>query len=124
VLFVHGSSGTVAGLGAVRLSGSWRPPDLTSTVVSFSYSSRPWERAAISQAADDLKTWLDTELQAYRHLVFVTHSSGGLVVKDMLRGAVHDGHVAIPTQTPRARYGYGPAVSSTSPCHIRAGRPS
>ncbi len=63
---------------------------MTSTVVSFSYRSRPWERAAIPQAADDLKTWLDTELQANRHLVFVTHGSGGPILD-----AYHDPELAI-----------------------------
>ena len=68
-----GYSGTVAGLGAVCLQWVLEAAGLDLNVVSFSYPSRPWERAAIPQAADDLKTWLDTELQAYRHLVFVTH---------------------------------------------------
>ncbi|MDQ3776726.1 MAG: hypothetical protein M3461_21440 [Pseudomonadota bacterium] len=90
-------------------------------VVSFSYPSRPWERAAIPQAADDLKSWLDTELQAYRHLVFVTHSSGGLVVKDMLRGAARDGHVAVPGSAPGAPRSVGLRTRRTSPCRIRAG---
>jgi hypothetical protein len=34
--------------------------------------------------------------------VFVTHSSGGLVVNDMLRGAVGDGHLAAPRSDPGA----------------------
>ena len=34
--------------------------------------------------------------------MFVTHSSGGLVVKDTLRGAIRDGHVAIPGSDPDA----------------------
>ncbi len=54
-------------------------------VISFSYPSRSWQRCSISQAADDLGAWLDTEYQNHRHLLFVTHSTGGLVVKRLLR---------------------------------------
>lgn len=56
-------------------------------VVSFSYPAQIWQRCSIAQAAEDLRTWLETEFLDYRHLLFVTHSTGGLVVKQMLRQA-------------------------------------
>ncbi len=54
-------------------------------VVSFSYPSKVWHRSSVSQAADDLATWMETEFQDIRHLLFITHSTGGLIVKQMLR---------------------------------------
>jgi len=105
VVFVHGLFGNCRRTWGRMPQWVLEAAGLDLDVVSFSYPSRPWERAAIPQAADDLKTWLDTELQAYRHLVFVTHSSGGLVVKDLLRGAVRDGHAAVPGSDPGAALG-------------------
>ncbi|MGH8582434.1 MAG: hypothetical protein ACREWG_06505 [Gammaproteobacteria bacterium] len=55
------------------------------TVASYAYPSRLLDRTSVRQAADDLKTWLETDFADHRHLVFFTHSTGGLVVKQMLR---------------------------------------
>ena len=86
-----GSSGTVAGLGAVCLSGSWRPPVLTST--SFRSRTRPGPGSGPRSHRRPMIRRLGStpSFRSYRHLVFVTHGSGGLVVKDILRGAVRDG---------------------------------
>ncbi len=54
-------------------------------VISFDYPAQLWERSSIEQAAHDLKTWLSTEFSGHRHLIFVTHSVGGLIVKHLLR---------------------------------------
>ncbi len=61
-----------------------------SDIASFSYPAQVWQRTGVSQAAEDLRTWLETELGGYRHLVFVTHSSGGLVVKHLLTEAFRE----------------------------------
>jgi hypothetical protein len=54
-------------------------------VISFDYPAQLWERSSIEQAAYDLKTWLSTEFSGHRHLIFMTHSAGGLIVKHLLR---------------------------------------
>jgi hypothetical protein len=38
-------------------------------VASFSYPAQIWQRTSISQAADDLRTWLETEFLNHRQLV-------------------------------------------------------
>ncbi len=54
-------------------------------VASFDYPARMLQKTSIPAAAQDLHTWLQSELASFRHLLFVTHSTGGLVVKQMLR---------------------------------------
>ncbi len=56
-------------------------------VISFAYPSRSWHRCSIGQAADDLRAWLETEFRDFPHIVFVTHSTGGLIVKSLLNTA-------------------------------------
>ncbi len=63
MVFVHGLFGNCRRTWGRMPQWVLEAAGLDLDVVSFSYPSRPWERAAIPQTADDLKTWLDTELQ-------------------------------------------------------------
>ena len=85
LVFVHGLFG--------NCRGTWRQmPEWVLErcgcdidVVSFDYPSQWWQRTSVSQAADDLRTLLEIEFVGHRQVLFVTHSTGGLVVKQMLK---------------------------------------
>ena len=102
VLFIHGVFGDCGRTWGRMPQWVLDAAGLDLDVASFSYPSGLWERTAITPAADDLKTWLETELKGYRHLLFVTHSTGGLVVKEMLRRAYRDGRGLSPDSDPDA----------------------
>lgn len=53
-------------------------------VISYAYPTQIWQRTSIDEAAHDLKTWIESEFVDFQHLLFVTHSTGGIVVKKML----------------------------------------
>ncbi len=76
-------------------------------VASFQYPAQLWQRSSIPQASDDLRTWLETQFGDYRHLLFVTHSTGGLVVKHMLR----DAYRAIQEQMQNRRFDFASSQS-------------
>jgi hypothetical protein len=87
VVFVHGIFGDCS-----RTWGSvpeWilESGGIDVDVISFAYPSQIWQRCSIPVAAEDLRTWLETEFCNHRHLLFVTHSTGDLIVKQMLRQA-------------------------------------
>ena len=54
-------------------------------VISFGYPAKLWQKSSLRTAAQDLDTWLKTEYRDHRHIVFVTHSTGGLVLKQLFR---------------------------------------
>jgi len=87
VVFVHGLFGN-----SLKTWGKMPEWVLTKAgvdcdVISFDYPSKPWERSSLEQAADDLAVWLDNEFNSHRHIIFITHSTGGLVVKQLLSNA-------------------------------------
>ena len=102
VVFVHGLFGNCRRTWGRMPQWVLEAAGLDLDVVSFSYPSRPWERAAIPQTADDLKTWLDTELQVLPPPRVRHARQRGLVVKDLLRAAVRDGRAAVPRSDPDA----------------------
>lgn len=55
------------------------------TVFQYKYPANVWQAADARDAAADLETFLITTLRHYAHIVFVTHSTGAIVVKELLR---------------------------------------
>ncbi len=55
--------------------------------LSFSYPACLWDKTSIERAAEDLEVCLTTGFSQYKFLIFITHSTGGLVVKRMLNNA-------------------------------------
>jgi len=59
-------------------------------ILNFSYPAGLWQKTSIGIASNDLKTCLETAYADYNFLIFVTHSSGGLVVKHMLNKSFNE----------------------------------
>lgn len=87
LVFVHGLFGDCRKTWGRMPEWVLENAGLDMPVISFAYPSRTWHRCSIDQAADDLKAWLETEFRDYPHILFVTHSTGGLVVKSLLNTA-------------------------------------
>jgi pimeloyl-ACP methyl ester carboxylesterase len=84
LVFVHGLFGDAKTTWGQMPQWVLENAGLEMDVVSFAYPSRLLQRSNLQQAAEDLFTWLNTEFKDYSHVLFITHSSGGLVVKQML----------------------------------------
>ncbi len=84
LVFVHGLFGDAEKTWGQMPQWVLENAGIEMDVVSFAYPSRLLQRSNLQQAAEDLFTWLNTEFKDYSHVLFVTHSSGGLVVKQML----------------------------------------
>ncbi|MCI0668074.1 MAG: ATP-binding protein [Methylococcaceae bacterium] len=89
LVFVHGLFGDCRKTWGQMPQWVLENAGLDMPVISFAYPSRSWHRCSIAQAAEDLGAWLETEFRDYPHLLFVTHSTGGLVVKTLLNSAAH-----------------------------------
>ena len=87
LVFVHGLFGDCRRTWGQMPEWVLQAADTDLDVVSFGYPTKVWERCSVPLAADDLRTWLETEFRDHRHVLFVTHSMGGLVVKQLLRQA-------------------------------------
>jgi triacylglycerol esterase/lipase EstA (alpha/beta hydrolase family) len=91
IVFVHGFCG--------HPSGTWRnlPQWVlerakleSASVLSFGYPTWPWLKADIATASRELRRLLIEEYSRFGHYIFITHSAGGIVVKEMLRQDLHD----------------------------------
>lgn len=84
VVYVHGLFGDAGSTWGEMPRWVLENACLDLDVISFSYPSKVWQRSSIAQAAYHLHTWLETEYVGCRNVIFVTHSTGGLVVKHLL----------------------------------------
>lgn len=55
------------------------------TFLQYGYPAKVWQTADVRHAAVDLATLLKSTLQNYAHIIFITHSTGAIVVKELLR---------------------------------------
>lgn len=84
LVFVHGILGNCKGTWDTLPTAIINALGVDCDVFSFDYPAGLFEQANISDAAKDLEIALRPRLQGYRHLVFITHSTGGLVLKTLL----------------------------------------
>lgn len=78
---------------------------LDADTLSFGFQTSPWRRANIVTAAEELGRVLsheDLKGRCYGHYVFLTHSTGGLVVKYLLNQGIRNGLPHPPALDPAA----------------------
>jgi len=84
VIFVHGIFGDPAE--TWEETPKWLSERIGSNVniLNFSYAAGLWQKSSVPQASNDLKTCIEAAYSNYNFFIFITHSTGGLVVKHML----------------------------------------
>jgi hypothetical protein len=85
VILIHGYSGDPAKTWGNLMSwvigdGRSFDPD----VFSYAYAWKYWQRSSIEEAAGGLLDWQPNWVR-YRHLILITHSTGALVAKELIR---------------------------------------
>ncbi|MBL4743339.1 MAG: hypothetical protein JKX87_01665 [Cycloclasticus sp.] len=90
VVFVHGIFGDPAETWAQ--TPSWLSERVGSNVniLNFSYPAGLWQNSSVPLASNDLKTCLESAYSHCHFFIFITHSTGGLVVKHMLNESFND----------------------------------
>jgi NACHT domain-containing protein len=84
IVFVHGISGDCQDTWGSLPRLIHDTLECDANYFSFHYNSRWWQRASIGKAAKHLRQLLIEREKMREHLVFVTHSTGGLIVKRVL----------------------------------------
>ena len=99
VVFVHGIFGSPAETWSE--TPQWLSERIGSNVdiLNFSYAAGLWQKASVPQASNDLKTCLESAYSSYNFIIFITHSTGGLVVKHLLAESYNDILEQINNQT-------------------------
>jgi len=85
VVFVHGLLGSANGTWGqlpALLRAAVQGVDFD--ILSFEYPSGMFTRASIELGVAQLEEVLWVSCKSYKHLIFITHSTGGLVVKQVL----------------------------------------
>src|SRR6266446_1216283 len=85
IVFVHGILGSAEGTWRQMPKWIQAKAGVSADTFSFVYAAGLPHSCSIENAARDLKEWLRVEATKYRHIIFITHSNGGLVVKELLR---------------------------------------
>ena len=84
IVFVHGIMASASSTWPELPGWVMKQARVQADVFLYDYPAWFWQTGSIEGAAKDLTTSLSANLDRYDHLVFVTHSNGGLVVKQML----------------------------------------
>ena len=85
IVYVHGI------LGDPKATWGELPAEVLATVdrdidtFSYGYPAGVLHEASIEQATEDLIVVLRNRFRDYRHFVFITHSTGGLILKNLIR---------------------------------------
>lgn len=102
LIFVHGIFGSPHE--TWQTTPLWLSERLGSNlnILNFSYPAGLWQKTSIGAASNDLRTCLETAYTDYNFFIFVTHSSGGLVVKHMLNESFNE----LTTQIDDGRFSF------------------
>lgn len=87
-VYIHGIGGDKAETWGEFPESVLKQLKLDADVFSFGFNSKPYHSISVGVAADELWSELRNHFSDRRHLVFIVHSTGGLIIRDMLRKCV------------------------------------
>ena len=88
IVFVHGFRGDPGTTWGDLPKWLLKSLGVDMDMISYGYPTAPWSRASVGDAAAQLQRILLKMASRYMHLVFLSHSTGGLVVKELLTSDV------------------------------------